>query len=216
MTAEWALYVVTDEQLSLGRSHLDIARAAIEGGADVIQLRDKGRTVRELLEIARKIRLITAPAGARFIINDRLDLALLAADGVHLGQSDLPICAARRIAPIPFIIGASVGSVEEALRAEDEGADYVAVSPVFTTGSKGDAGPGHGLQVVREVRLAVKIPVVAIGGINLANAAEVVEAGADGCAVISSVVSAPRIVPAARALRETIVRALDNRRRRSP
>lgn len=216
MTAKWALYVVTDERLSLGRSHLEIARTAIEGGADVIQLRDKDRPARDLLEIAGKIRHITAAAGAQFIINDRLDLALLGADGVHLGQSDLPIGAARRIAPRPFIIGASVGSVEEALRAEREGADYVVVSPVFSTGSKDDAGPGHGLQTVREVRGAVTIPVLAIGGITHENAVDVIRSGADGCAVISSVVSAPEISSAARALRGTIVRTLDERRNRSP
>lgn len=216
MTGKWALYVVTDERLSLGRSHLEIAQTALKGGADVIQLRDKGRSARDLLEIAKKIRPITTAAGATFIINDRLDLALLAADGVHLGQSDLPIGAARRIAPRPFIIGASVGSVEEALQAEREGADYVVVSPVFATGSKDDAGPGHGLQTVREVQGAVMIPVLAIGGINQENAADVIRAGADGCAVISSVVSAPDISSAARALRGAIVRALDERRNRSP
>ncbi|HQJ86913.1 MAG TPA: thiamine phosphate synthase [Methanoregulaceae archaeon] len=215
MTTEWALYVVTDEYLSRGRSHVEVAEEAIRGGADVIQLRDKERSSRELLEIAKEIKRITATTGTRFIVNDRLDLALLAADGVHLGQSDLPVEAARRLAKRPFIIGASVGSVEEALRAEREGADYVAVSPVFTTGSKGDAGPGLGLGMVRSVRAAVEIPVLAIGGINQENAPEVVGAGADGCAVISSVVSAPQIAPAARVLRETIVRALIERRGRS-
>lgn len=211
MTMGWALYVVTDEHLLPGRSHLTIAQGAIEGGADVVQLRDKNRTARELLELAGMIRSIAAAAGVKFIINDRLDLALLAADGVHFGQSDIPVGSARRLAPRPFIIGASVGSVEQAICAEKDGADYVAISPVFTTGSKTDAGPGHGLELVREVRAAVKIPVLAIGGITLANAPDVIRAGADGCAVISGVVSAPEIAPAARALREVIVRALGER-----
>lgn len=215
MTSDWALYVVTDEPVARGRSHLEVAREAIAGGADAVQLRDKCRSAREVLAIARAIRPIAAAAGARFIINDRLDLALLAADGVHLGQDDLPVEAARRLAPSPFIIGVSVGSVEEALRAEREGADYVAVSPVFATSSKGDAGPGHGLETVAAVRAAVDIPVLAIGGIDHSNAADVIRSGADGCAVISSVVSAPEIAVAARSLRECIVLALSDRAHKS-
>ncbi len=215
MTSEWALYVVTDEVLACGRSHLEVAREAVAGGAGVVQLRDKCRSARELLAIAEAIRPVTAAAGARFIINDRLDLALLAADGVHLGQDDLPVEAARRLAPRPFIIGASVGSVDEALRAEREGADYVAISPVFATSSKGGAGPGHGLETVAAVRAAVRIPVLAIGGIDLRIAADVIRAGADGCAVISSVVSAPEIAVAARSLRECIVLALSERAQKS-
>ncbi len=209
MTPPFALYVVTDEIVSGGRSHLECARSAVAGGADVIQLREKGKTAGEVLSIARAIRAVTAGTGAIFFVNDRLDIALAAgADGVHLGQDDLPVAAARRMAPRPFLIGASVGSAEEAIRAERDGADYVAVSPVFATGSKADAGAGHGLEVIAAVRRAVRIPVIGIGGIGFANAADVIRAGADGCAVISAVLAEPDMVAATRSLRAVIVQAL--------
>jgi thiamine-phosphate pyrophosphorylase len=206
MVRSWALYVVTDESLSQGRSHLECARAAVEGGADVVQLRDKRMSARELLGAAEAIRANTAGTKTLFLVNDRFDIALAAgADGVHLGQDDLPVSAARRCVPASFVIGVSVGSVEEALRAERAGADYVAVSPVFATGSKADAGPGHGLATVEAVRSAVSVPVLAIGGIGPSNAAAVIRAGADGCAVISAVVSQPDMAEAARTLREIIL-----------
>ena len=208
----FALYVVTDEVVSGGRSHLECAREAVAGGADVVQLREKARSAGEILAIAGAIRAATAGSGTLFVVNDRLDIALAAgADGVHLGQGDLPVAAARRIAPRPFLIGASVGSIDEAVRAERDGADYVAVSPVYPTGSKADAGPGHGLEVVTAVRRAVRIPVIGIGGIGPANAAAVVRAGADGCAVISAVLAEPEMAAAARSLREIVVRALADR-----
>ncbi len=216
MTPSFALYVVTDEVVSGNRSHLECARAAVAGGADAIQLREKAKPPWEILAIARAIRAATAETGAIFIVNDRLDIALAAeADGVHLGQDDLPVAAARRIAPSPFLIGTSVGSAEEALRAERDGADYVAVSPVFATGSKADAGAGHGLEVVTAVRQVVRIPVIGIGGIGPANAADVIRAGADGCAVISAVLAQPDVAEAARSLRSVIVRALTDRRSES-
>lgn len=199
------LYVVTDEKLSHGLTHVRIADLAARGGADVIQLRDKKRCGRELYEIATRIRAATRETGARLIINDRLDIALASgADGVHFGQDDLPLSVARRVAPRPFIIGLSVGSVREAIQAEEEGADYVAVSPVFTTGSKHDAGPGHGIRMVRDIRAAVSIPVIGIGGIHAGNAGEVIGAGADGVAVISAVVSQENVTEAARRLCEVI------------
>jgi thiamine-phosphate pyrophosphorylase len=209
----WDLYLVTDENLSRGRSHLQIAVLAIEGGVDVIQLRDKEMPARELFQCALEIRSLTARKGVRFIVNDRLDIALaVGADGVHLGQDDLPSAVARSLAP-DLVIGVSVGSVEEAVIAQREGADYVAVSPLFGTGSKKDAGPGHGLEVLREVRGSVTLPVVGIGGINIANVAEVVGAGADGVAVISALVSQPDVTKAAKELRAAVVEAKASRRR---
>ncbi len=210
--SSYALYVVTDEVVSGGRSHLECAREVVAGGADVVQLREKAQSSSELLAVAEAIRPVTAESGTLFVVNDRLDIALAAgADGVHLGQGDLPVAAARRIAPRPFLIGASVGNADEAIRAELEGADYVAVSPVFPTGSKADAGPGHGLAAVAAVRRAVRIPVIGIGGIGSANAADVIRAGADGCAVISAVLAEPEMAAAARSLRAVIVRALADR-----
>lgn len=212
MRSRYSLYVVTDEVVSDGRSHLACARAAVAGGADVVQLREKARPAGEILAIAAEIRDVTVGSDTLFIVNDRLDIALAArADGVHIGQDDLPIVAARRLAPRPFVIGASIRSVDEAIRAERGGADYVAVSPVFSTGSKADAGPGLGLGTITAVREAVRVPVIGIGGIGRSNAADVVRAGADGCAVISAVLARPDIAEATRALRQVILDALSER-----
>ncbi|WP_292519030.1 thiamine phosphate synthase [Methanoculleus sp.] len=205
---EYDLYVVTDEKIGRGRSHTELAARAVAGGADVIQLRDKNLSGRALFDAALAVREITADAGALFIVNDRLDVALAAgADGVHLGAGDLPIREARRIAPPGFIIGASVGSAATAVGAAAEGADYVALSPTFATGSKNDAGPGHGLMMLAEIRAAVALPLVAIGGITAANVGDVIAAGADGVAVISAVVGEDDVTAAARNLRSRIVAA---------
>jgi len=202
------LYVITDEQISRGLSHVEIARQAIAGGADAIQLRDKTCGCRDLARIGGEISQIARKTGTLFIVNDRLDVAIACgADGVHLGQGDLRVDVARQIAPPGFVIGVSVGGVEEAVRAEAEGADYVAVSPVFSTGSKQDAGPGHGLLVLRAICVQVSCPVVAIGGINRSNVEEVVRAGADGVAVISAVVWSPDIAASAREMRGFVTRA---------
>ena len=202
------LYVITDEGLAGGLPHSEIAWRAVLGGADAIQLRDKTLTPREMVRAGQEIREITRKAGALFIVNDRLDIALAChADGVHLGQDDMGCCTARQLSPANFIIGVSVGSVDEALAAEQQGADYVAVSPVFCTGSKSDAGPGYGLATLKDIRAAVSIPVIAIGGIGPANAADVIGAGADGIAVISAVVSQPDITAAARGLSAIIATA---------
>ena len=202
------LYVITDETLAGGLSHAEIARRAVAGGADVIQLRDKDSPSRDLLRAGREIRAITTAAGALFLVNDRLDVALAcSADGVHLGQDDISPAVARQLAPPDFIIGVSAGSTSEARIAEAQGADYVVVSPVFATGSKADAGPGLGLGCIRKMRAAVRIPVLAIGGIGPGNAADVIRAGADGIAVISAVVAAPDIAKAARELRAIVTQA---------
>jgi thiamine-phosphate pyrophosphorylase len=199
------LYVITDEGVSHGQSHVDIARKAAEGGADVIQLRDKARTGKDLMSIALQIAGITRSAGITFIINDRLDLALACgADGVHLGQEDLPVPFARRISPKGFIIGTSVRGVQEALVAESEGADYVALSPIFDTATKADAGPGKGLERLKEIKSAVSIPVIAIGGIGKNNVRQVMEAGADGVAVISAVVAQRDIAKATAEIRSLV------------
>jgi len=202
---KYDLYVITDEAIAGGLTHGEIAEQAIAGGADVIQLRDKVCGCRELCRIGQDLRMITMKTGTLFIVNDRLDVALACrADGVHLGQDDLSVDVARQIAPPGFIIGVSVGSVEEAVRAEQEGADYIAVSPVFSTASKKDAGSGLGLGVIRQIRRCVSVPVIAIGGINLDNVREVIAAGADGVAVISVVVGSRDIIAAARELRKCI------------
>jgi thiamine-phosphate pyrophosphorylase len=205
------LYVITDEVMAGGLSHAEIAQRAIAGGADVIQLRDKVCGCRELIRVGRTLREITKKSGTLLIVNDRLDVALTCgADGVHLGQDDISAVVARQLAPHGFIIGISVGTVEEAVRAEHDGADYIALSPVFSTASKFNAGPGHGLEVLRQIRRNVSLPVIAIGGINRDNVRDVILAGADGVAVISDVVGSPDITIAARELKKIISACREN------
>jgi thiamine-phosphate pyrophosphorylase len=205
MTVKYDLYVITDEGLSKGLKHAEIARMAVEGGADVIQLRDKRMDGKALIQCALDIRELTKKAGVLFIVNDRLDVALTArADGVHLGQDDIPARLARPLCPPGFIIGVSAGTPEEAARAEQDGADYVGLGPICPTGSKNDAGPACGLAIIRDVKNSISIPVVAIGGIGPSNVKEVIRAGADGIAVISAVVSQDDITGAARRLKYII------------
>jgi thiamine-phosphate pyrophosphorylase len=199
------LYVITDEAVSKGLSHAEVAQRAIAGGADIIQLRDKSCGCRELVSVGRALHTLTKKTSTLFIVNDRLDVALACgADGVHLGQEDMRASVARQIAPPGFIIGISVGTVDEAARAEREGADYVAVSPVFSTASKADAGHGHGTDALQKIKNAVTIPVIAIGGIGQENVLDVIAAGADGVAVISAVVGSQDITRAARELKAMI------------
>ena len=210
---KYDLYIITDEAIAGGMSHAEIAQRAIAGGADVIQLRDKVCGCLELIRIGRTLREITKKSGTLFIINDRLDVALACgADGVHLGQDNICAIVARQLSPPQFIIGISVGTVEEAVRAEQDGADYVALSPVFSTASKYNAGPGHGLDVLRQIRRKVSLPIIAIGGINQDNVREVIVAGADGVAVISGVVGSPDITIAARDLKNCITECKENQR----
>ncbi|MDI3483028.1 MAG: thiamine-phosphate pyrophosphorylase [Candidatus Methanomethylophilaceae archaeon] len=205
MKRSYFLYVITDENVSGGRDHVRIAAEAVRGGADVVQLRDKYSTGERMLQAAKEIREITKRAGTAFIVNDRLDVALLSgADGVHLGQEDIPLQDARDLCPEDFLIGISVGSIEEALEAEAGGADYIGLGPVFPTTSKEDAGQACGLALLREVKKKISIPVVAIGGITFDNAPEVVRAGADGLAVISAVLKREDIAAACRELRDLI------------
>lgn len=199
------LYVVTDEHISGGRSHAEIALEAVRGGADTIQLRDKKSSGKYLLAAAKAIRVITQDAGVVFIVNDRLDIALLShADGVHLGQDDLPISEIRPLCPPGFIIGISVSTVAEAQQAQAEGADYLGPGPIFPTTSKGDAGPQCGLDVLKEMKASVSIPLVAIGGINSRNVQDVIRSGAEGVAVISAVLAQKNIASACRELRAQV------------
>ena len=204
--ARWRLCVITDEHLGRGRSHLRIAEAAISGGADVIQLRDKNASGRRLYEAARELRRLTREAGVPLIVNDRLDVALAAdADGVHVGRGDLPAAVARRILGPGRILGVSAGTVEDSVAAERDGADYLGVGPVFEArASKADAAAPLGLELVTRVRRACRLPIVAIGGINPGNARLVRNAGADAAAVISAVVSADDIAEAARHLKRLL------------
>jgi thiamine-phosphate pyrophosphorylase len=198
-------YVITARIKELGRDHLDIAKEAILGGAAVIQLREKNMSTREMYEVGVKLKTLTEKLGVKFIINDRLDIALaVGADGVHLGQDDLPVSIARNIGGKNMIIGVSASNVKEACLGEKAGADYIGLGPIFNTPSKDDAGKPIGLKVIKEVKKAVSIPVIAIGGINQENAKKVLTAGADNIAVISAVACAKDMRMATRRLFEIL------------
>ncbi|SFJ85124.1 thiamine-phosphate diphosphorylase [Desulfomicrobium apsheronum] len=202
-----SLYLVTDRELSLGRSTLDIVRAAVAGGVTCVQLREKRCATREFVAEARAVRELLVGTGVPLIINDRIDVALaVSADGVHLGQTDMLIADARRLTGPDMLIGISAECVADAIRAQAEGADYVGISPVFATPTKTDTAPALGLDGVAAIRAAVSLPLVGIGGIGPDNAAEVIRAGCDGIAVVSAIVSAPDPKEAASRLR-TIIRA---------
>jgi len=204
-TIDYTLYLVTDRSLSRGRTTIEVVQEAVAGGVTCVQLREKNCGTREFLEEARVLRTVTRTLGVPLIVNDRVDIALaVGADGVHLGQQDMPIADARRLCPPGWIIGVSAESPADAIHAELSGADYIGVSPVFATPTKTDTAPPLGLEGLRKIRAAVKIPLVAIGGIQMANAREVVRAGADGLAVVSAIVSADSPRAAAAALRREI------------
>ena len=198
--------MITDERLSRGRSHLQIAEAAIRGGADVVQLREKTASSRRLYDIALQLRRLTRETEVPFVVNDRLDVALAAdADGVHIGREDLPASVVRRILGPGKILGVSAESVEEAVAAEMDGADYLGVGPVFEArGTKADAGEPLGLDLIARIRRDCRLPIVAIGGINAENARLVRDAGANAAAVVSAVASADDVAQAARLLKRVL------------
>lgn len=205
---DYTLYVITGDKFSRGRSILEVAREAISGGATVLQLREKEFSARRLVEVGRQLRELTREAGVTFIVNDRVDVALAVdADGVHLGQDDLPVEEARKILGPGKIIGVSTHSVEQALEAQRRGADYLGVGPIYETWTKEDAEAPLGPDILRRLVPMVHIPVVAIGGIKAHNAAEAVAAGADGVAVITAVVAAEDVAGAARELRRVVAEA---------
>jgi len=199
----WRLYVITDEKVSRGRSHLQVAEAAIRGGADVLQLRDKEAPGGRLYRVALGLRKLTREAKVPFIVNDRLDIALAVdADGVHVGQADLPASVARGLLGPGKILGVSADTIEQAVRAERDGADYLGVGPVFEArGTKADAGAPLGLDRIARIRRRCRLPIVAIGGIDAGNARKVREAGADAAAVISGIAAADDIERAVRRLK---------------
>lgn len=180
-------YFITDSGLSCAGNISDV-REAVACEVEVVQYRNKNAETREMLEEAFRLREICQDA--LFLINDRIDIALAAeADGVHLGQSDMPIGAARKLLGPDRIIGLTVHNLSEALEGERLGANYLGVSPIFQTATKPDAGKPAGIALIEEIRRHVQIPLVAIGGINHSNAADVVRAGADALCAISCVVA---------------------------
>jgi len=198
------LYFVTSEPLSAGRTSIEVLDAALSGGVRMVQLREKEKSKRELFELACVFRARTKEAGCLLIINDHLDVALATgADGVHLGQSDLPIDAARRIAP-ELILGASSHNLSQALAAQDAGASYVNIGPVFPTQTKPEHKTFLGPEAMGRIGGELRVPYSCMGGINEENIEQVVGAGAQIVAVVTAVSKAPDPAAAVRRLREIL------------
>jgi thiamine-phosphate pyrophosphorylase len=214
MHPEFGTYLVTQEGRSAGRSTMEVVEAAIAGGIDVVQLREKSATARERYELGREVRERTTEAGVPLIVNDRVDLALaIDADGVHLGEDDLPVSVAREQLGEEGAIGRSVSTVAAAREAEAAGADYLGVGAVFATRSKEvvDEQAEIGVERVRAIADAVDVPIVAIGGIEPTNAVDAVAAGADGVAVISAITAAEDPERATRELGEAVTSGRERR-----
>jgi thiamine-phosphate pyrophosphorylase len=184
------LYLVTSQSLSAGRTTQDIVRAALAGGVKLIQLREKDMPLRQYVALAEDVRVLTAQAGALLIINDRVDVALaVGADGVHLGQDDFPVPAARRLGP-DLIIGASSHTIEEALRVQSDGASYLNIGPIFPTGTKRWDGEFLGVEGLKRIARVTTIPFTVMGGIKKEHFPELVRAGARTIALVTAVTSA--------------------------
>jgi thiamine-phosphate pyrophosphorylase len=205
---DYSLYLVTDRGLSRGRSNIEIITAAVRGGATVVQLREKDCSTREFIEQSLTIKEFLKDHSVPLIINDRVDVAqAIKADGVHLGQTDMPLGLAKKILGESMIIGISAESVQDAIEAEKGGADYLGVSPIYATPTKSDTAPALGLEGLKEIRKAVRLPLVGIGGLNTKTAAEVIRNGADGVAVVSAIVAADDPETAAGDLKKIIKEA---------
>lgn len=203
------LYVLTDRGLSRGRDDLSVMSDAIDGGATAIQLRWKTGPLAEAVRVGRELRRLCHLRGVLFVVNDRVDLALaLDADGVHVGVDDLPLRETRLLVGNRMIVGYSPPTLADARSAEEDGADYLGIGPVYGTSTKGDAGDPVGVEHVARAAGAVGLPVVGIGGITAAGAGPIVAAGAAGVAVVSAVVAADDVRGAARDIREVVDRAL--------
>ncbi len=193
-------YFITDARLSR-RGNLADVQSALRAGVQVIQYREKQADAKAFYEEARRLREVCR--GVLFLVNDRVDVALaVEADGVHLGQKDLPAPVARRLLGPGKIIGLTVSSLAEARQAVQDGADYLGVSPIFATATKPDAGAPAGLALLRAIRAEVPVPLIAIGGLSLANAPEVIAAGADGLCAISAVVPQADVAQAIRSFQK--------------
>lgn len=189
---DFSLYLITDRMQTAGRSLPAVVADALRGGLRAVQLREKDLTAGQLFELAWELRRITREFGARLLINDRIDVALaVAADGVHLGKAGLPVVEARRILGSARLIGYSAHSVDEAVRAQRDGADFVTLGPVYHTPSKALYGQPLGLHALTEAAGVVTIPVFALGGVKQSSVAEVLSAGAQGVALISAIMAAP-------------------------
>ena len=202
---DYSLYLVTDRGLAKGRSTLDIVRSAVQGGVTCVQVREKECSTLDFIEQAQSIKDYLQSKRVPLIINDRVDVALaVEADGVHLGQTDMPLDMAKKIIGDAMIIGISAESLEDAIAAERGGADYIGVSPIYATPTKTDTAPPLGLEGLQAIRRKVNLPLVGIGGLNRNNAAAVIRHGGDGVAVVSAIVAADDPMQAAGDLKQII------------
>lgn len=200
-----SLYLVTDRALSNGRSLEWIVMEAVRGGVTMVQLREKDCSTRDFVELACSLKSKLEPLHIPLIINDRLDIVLAAnADGLHIGQSDMPYDLARRILGYDKIIGLSVENIKQAREANELSVDYIGISPVFGTQTKTDTARPFGLDGVREVASFTNHPTVAIGGVNAGNTLDIIGAGANGIAVVSAICSAESPMKAAMRLRKQV------------
>jgi thiamine-phosphate pyrophosphorylase len=203
-----SLYLVTDQGLSKGRSHEFIVQEAIKGGVTIVQLREKDICSRDFYDLAKSLMSILKPLNIPLIINDRLDIALAVnADGLHIGQSDLPYHIARELLGKDKIIGLSVETIEQAREANCLDVDYIGLSPVFSTNTKLDINIPLGLSGIKEIASFTKHKTVAIGGINCSNAGDIIANGADGIAVVSAIVSHENPQKAASELKSIVAKA---------
>lgn len=212
---ECSLYLITDRTLSRGRSTVEIVKAALAGGVDVVQLREKEAETSLMVEEGLRVHELTARYQVPLLINDRVDVALaIEAEGAHVGQTDLPAHLARKLLPAPYILGVSTSTVEMAQKAEEQQADYIGFGPIYSTTTKVTAASPRGSTMIAMIRDAISIPFVVLGGIGASNIATVVEAGADHVAVCSAIVSADDVQRAAAELKETMLQAQARRRSR--
>lgn len=198
------LYFITDRGLTKNGIEND-TEEALRAGVKIIQYRDKCASTKAMLETAKKIKRMASGHGAIFLINDRLDVALAAdADGIHIGQDDMPLDEARKILGNEKIIGVTAHTIDEASRAQADGADYIAASPVFATATKHDAGTPGGLSLIQKIRSGISIPIVAIGGINSSNIKSTIDAGADAAVAISAIIASGSVYRSAKLLLDMI------------
>jgi thiamine-phosphate pyrophosphorylase len=200
-----ALYLVTDRELAAGRTLDEIVGQALAGGVTMVQLREKQISTRDRVELAVRMGKLIRPSGAALIINDRVDVALAAeADGVHLGQEDMPAEVARRLIGHQRILGVTVADTDQARQAQQDGADYLGCNAVFDTPTKENTGSPMGLEGLARLVSVSTVPVVAIGGVRAENAAAVMATGVAGVAVVSAIVTARDPREAARELSEIV------------
>lgn len=211
MAFDLSLYLVTDRQLAFNRPLIEVVEQAVKGGVTMVQLREKNCSSKEFYEEAKKLKKLLTPYNIPLIINDRLDIALAVdAEGLHIGQQDLPYPIARKLLGKNKIIGLSVENRQDLEASNQWDVDYIGLSPVFNTSTKKDTAKALGLDGVKELTSLTTHPSVGIGGINPSNASDIIRAGADGIAVVSAIMSHPNPLQAAKNLRTIILNTKKN------